>query len=155
MTLVQAIILGIVQGLTEFLPISSTAHLRVVPAMLGWSDPGAAFSAVIQLGTLLAVLIYFYRDIVRIATGTLRGPGNADGKLGLMIAVGTIPVVILGLLFKHNIETNLRSLYVIASATIGLAVVLVAAEFLEKRRQRLRGIDDLGWVDAVVVGCAQ
>ena len=150
MTLWQAIVLGIVQGLTEFLPISSTAHLRIVPTLLGWNDPGAAFTAVIQLGTLVAVLVYFRHDIVSIVRGVFRGE-----QLGWMIAVGTVPVVALGLLFKHNIETNLRSLYVIALAMIGLALVLALAEWVVRRREKLRGLEQVGWLDAIVVGCAQ
>jgi undecaprenyl-diphosphatase len=150
MTLWQAIVLGIVQGLTEFLPISSTAHLRIIPALCGWDDPGAAFTAVIQLGTLVAVFAYFRHEIVAITRGLFRGE-----KLGWMIAVGTVPVVICGLLFKHSIETNLRSLYIIASAMIGLAVVLALAEFVERRRKLLRGMKQVGWLDAIVVGCSQ
>ncbi|HUK82151.1 MAG TPA: undecaprenyl-diphosphatase UppP [Verrucomicrobiae bacterium] len=150
MTLWQSIVLGIVQGLTEFLPISSTAHLRIVPALLGWSDPGAAFTAVIQLGTLVAVFAYFRHDIVSITRGVFRGD-----KLGWMIAVGTIPVVIFGLLFKHDIETSLRSLYVIAGAMIGLALVLAVAEWFESRRKALRELEQVAWLDAIVVGCAQ
>src|SRR5882762_6704414 len=148
MTLWQAIVLGIVQGLTEFLPISSTAHLRIIPALLGWQDPGAAFTAVIQLGTLVAVLAYFARDIVAITRDTLTG----KSQMGWMIVVGTIPVVVLGLLFKHHIEHTLRSLYVIASAMIGLALVLALAEWLGKQR---RTMGQVGWLDAIVVGCAQ
>jgi undecaprenyl-diphosphatase len=150
MTLWQSIVLGIIQGLTEFLPISSTAHLRIVPALLGWSDPGAAFTAVIQLGTLIAVFVYFWRDIVAIIVGALRGE-----KFGWMIAAGTVPVVVFGLLFKQQIETTLRSLYVIAGALIGLALLLALAERVIRRRQRLRGMKELGWLDAIVVGCAQ
>jgi undecaprenyl-diphosphatase len=151
MTLWQAIVLGIVQGLTEFLPVSSTAHLRIVPALLGWQDPGAAFTAVIQLGTLVAVLAYFAREITGITRDTLTGKGT----LGWMIAVGTLPVVVLGLLFKHHIEHTLRSLYVIAFAMIGLALVLALAEWFETRRKALRGMGEVGWLDAIVVGCAQ
>src|ERR1043166_3113592 len=151
MTLWRAIVLGVVQGLSEFLPISSTAHLRIVPALLGWSDPGAAFTAVIQLGTLVAVFAYFARDIVGITRDTLSG----RSALGWMIAIGTVPVVVLGLLFKHHIEHTLRSLYVIAGAMIGLALILAIAEWLESRRKALRGLGQIGWSDAIVVGCAQ
>ena len=150
MTIWQSIVLGLIQGLTEFLPISSTAHLRIVPALLGWDDPGAAFTAVIQLGTLVAVLAYFRRDIMAITRGAFRGE-----KLGWMIAAGTVPVVVLGLLFKHRIETSLRSLYVIAGAMIGLALVLALAEWVTKRRDKHRGLEQVGWFDAIVVGCAQ
>jgi undecaprenyl-diphosphatase len=151
MTLWQAIILGIIQGLTEFLPVSSTAHLRIIPALLGWQDPGAAFTAVIQLGTLVAVLVYFAREIASITRDTLTGKGT----LGWMIAVGTVPVVVLGLLFKYHIESTLRSLYVVAFAMIGLALVLALAEWFESRRKALRGMGEVGWLDAIVVGCAQ
>ncbi len=172
MTLWQAIILGIVQGLTEFLPISSTAHLRIIPALLGWADPGAAFTAVIQLGTLVAVLTYFARDIAGIVKGmcgcsrpapsgrdealtATERRGYNEARLGWMIVVGTIPVVVLGLLFKHHVESTLRSLYVIAFAMIGLALVLALAEWFESRRKALRGMGEVVWLDAIVVGCAQ
>jgi undecaprenyl-diphosphatase len=100
MTILQAIVLGIIQGLTEFLPISSTAHLRIIPALLGWEDPGAAFTAVIQIGTLGAVLTYFYQDIWRMSSAMLKGVrtgqvlGTQDAKMGVMILVGTIPIVV-------------------------------------------------------------
>ncbi len=155
MTLWQATVLGLIQGLTEYLPVSSTAHLRIIPAFLGWGDPGAAFTAVIQLGTLAAVIIYFARDIVQIIKGSLRGISTPEGKLGWMIAGGTVPVVVFGLMFKKHIEHNWRSLYVIAGAMIGLAIVLGIAEWFEKRRQRLRAMDELGWLDAIVVGLFQ
>ncbi|MGA2139189.1 MAG: undecaprenyl-diphosphate phosphatase [Verrucomicrobiia bacterium] len=165
MTLSQAIVLGIVQGLTEFLPVSSTAHLRIVPALLGWNDPGAAFTAVIQLGTLVAVLLYFSSDITAMTRGVVGGLRDGkpletpEAKMGWMIVVGTVPVVIFGLLFKEHIETTLRSLYIIAGAMIALAVVLMLAEWRVRRRQRqghaLREMKGLGWADAIVVGCAQ
>ena len=166
MTLGQAIVLGIVQGLTEFLPISSTAHLYVVPQLLGWAKPDTAFVAVIQLGTLAAVFAYFARDIAAITRqllpsgAPLCGVGNTvrstyNPQLGWMIALGTVPVVVLGLLFKEQIETTLTSLYVIAGAMIGLAFVLALAEWLTRRRAALRGMERVGWWDAVVVGFAQ
>lgn len=175
MTLGQAIVLGIVQGLTEFLPVSSTAHLYLVPQLLGWGKPDTAFVAVIQLGTLAAVFAYFARDIAAITKASLAsvfgsgrpalsGPGGEgtaverrgyNPQLGWMIALGTVPVVVLGLLFKKQIETTLTSLYVIACAMIVLAVVLAIAEWLTKRRQTLRGIEQVGWCDAMVVGFAQ
>jgi len=165
MTLLQAIVLGIVQGLTEFLPISSTAHLRLAPALLGWSDPGAAFSAVIQLGTLLAVLIYFGRDIGRIGSATARSLFDAEvrssvpARQGWMIVVGTVPIVVCGLLLKHQIETTLRSLYVICAALIALAILLAVAEGVVSYRRRLnqpfRTIDGITWFDALTMGVAQ
>ena len=148
MTIWQAIVLGIIQGLTEYLPVSSTAHLYVVPQLLGWAKPSTAFVAVIQLGTLVAVFAYFRRDIVTITRETLAG----KSQLGWMIAVGTIPVVVFGLLFKQQIETTLTGLYVIAGAMIGLALLLALAEWLGKRQ---RTLEQVRWFDAIAVGCAQ
>ncbi|NTU44620.1 MAG: undecaprenyl-diphosphatase UppP [Chlorobiaceae bacterium] len=165
MTLIEAITLGIVQGLTEFLPISSSAHLRIVPALAGWSDPGAAFSAIVQIGTLVAVLIYFRRDIFSIAgaviKGILRGKPleSREAKMGWMIAAGTIPIVVLGLLFKTEIETSLRSLYWISGALIGLALVLSLAEAKIRKRLEsdlpLKSMDRIGWKEALLIGLAQ
>ena len=165
MSLLQALVLGVIQGLTEFLPISSTAHLRVVPAFLGWDDPGAAFTAVIQIGTLVAVVAYFWSDIVRLARAWLLGLtagkplASPDAKLAWMIAVGTIPIVVCGLTFQKQIKSELRSLYVIAAAAIALALVLMLAEGWLKRRLRQgqapRTMPVLNWTDALVVGLAQ
>jgi len=165
LSLFEAIVLGIVQGLTEFLPISSSAHLRIVPALVGWNDPGAAFTAIIQIGTLVAVLAYFRRDIVRIGRawtlGIVRGRplADLDARLGWMMIAGTIPIVVCGLAFKDAIETTLRSLYVVASALIVLALVLAAAEIFMRWRiragQRLRHLDEITWRDALVMGAAQ
>jgi undecaprenyl-diphosphatase len=161
----EAIILGIVQGLTEFLPISSSAHLRVVPELFGWADRGAAFTAVIQCGTLAAVLAYFREDIARIgqawALGIVRRqPGhNLDARMGWMMIAGTVPIVVCGLVFKEQIETTLRSLYVVAGAMIGLALLLALAETQVKRRAqagaRQKQLDDITWSDALVTGLAQ
>jgi undecaprenyl-diphosphatase len=160
-----AILLGIVQGLTEFLPISSTAHLRIVPALIGEDDPGAAFSAVIQIGTLAAVLAYFRRDIFRIGvawfaeTGRGRFAASHDGRMGWMMIVATLPIVVLGLAFKDAITGELRSLYVIAAALIALALLLVVAERYVLRRAAkglpVKTLDDVGWTDAIAVGFAQ
>jgi undecaprenyl-diphosphatase len=161
----QAIILGIIQGLTEFLPISSTAHLRIVPALFSWDDPGAAFTAVIQIGTLVAVLVYFARDIRRITGAMLKGIaggrpfGSRDAWLGWMIGLGTIPIVVCGLLFKEAIETTLRSLYVISASMIALALILMLAEMLNKLRERrgmqLKDSTELKWWEVLLVGFAQ
>src|SRR3954464_2083262 len=124
MDALQAIVLGIVQGLTEFLPISSTAHLRIVPAFLGWEDPGAAFTAVIQLGTMAAVVLYFRADLWRIARAwlaSLRDPrrrGELAARLGWYLVLGTIPIAIFGLAFKDEIENGARDLYVIGTTLI-------------------------------------
>ncbi len=161
----QALILGIVQGLTEFLPISSTAHLRVVPALLGWPDPGAPFTAVIQIGTLVAVLAYFRDDIVRIAKAWTLGlvkrrpVATLEARLGWMMILATVPIVVCGLLFQDQIENQLRSLYVVAAAAIGLAIVLGIAEATLMHRQRqgvpLKQLEDVTWTDSIVTGLAQ
>ncbi len=165
MSWIRSVVLGIVQGLTEFLPISSTAHLRVIPALLGWEDPGAAFTAVIQAGTLAAVLIYFSSDIRRLAAdwfGGLRSGsplGTTNAKLAWMIIVGTIPIVVCGVIFEEYIEDHWRSLYVISGAAIGLAILLIFAEAFLRRRVRsgrgLKTLSDIRWADAVAVGAAQ
>src|SRR3954465_9506113 len=119
MSALQAIVLGLVQGLTEFLPISSSGHLRIVPALFGWGDPGAAFTAVIQLGTMAAVLLYFRADLRRIARAwlqSLRDParrGALGGGVGWYLLLGPIPVRVLGLAFKAPIETKFRNLELI------------------------------------------
>jgi undecaprenyl-diphosphatase len=154
----HAIVLGIVQGLTEFLPVSSTAHLRIVPAFLGWDDPGSAFTAVVQLGTMLAVLIYFRADLWRIAKAWLAAlrdrtrQGELDVRMGWYIILGTIPISIVGLAFKHPIETGARSLYLIGAALIVLGFVLLYAEH---RATRTRGLDDIRRRDGVLIGVAQ
>src|SRR6185436_8531345 len=122
-----AALMGLVQGLTEFIPISSTAHLRVVPALLGQPDPGAAYTAVIQLGTLLAVLAYFSKDLAHLPVAMIRDSGSFEGRLPWLLAAGTVTIVVAGLLLKKHIEGDLRSLYVIASALIvvGIAMAVI------------------------------
>jgi len=158
MGLLRAIVLGVVQGVTEFLPISSTAHLRIVPELLGWPDAGAAYTAMIQLGTVAAVVVYFWGDLVRLTRaffqGLLRGAPFAtqDARLAWFVLAGTLPVAVLGLLFKRDIETSLRSLYVIASAMVGLALVLLLAE---RMARHTRTLADMRWPDAIVIGLCQ
>lgn len=160
MSILEAVILGIVQGLTEFIPISSSAHLRIVPALLGWGDRGAATTAVIQLGTLIAVIVYFFRDIVGMTTAFFRGLATRrpfaepESRLAWFVIVGTIPIVILGLTFKHFIETTARNLYINATMLIVMALLLWAAEAFVARHQR-RGMEDLTMGDAVAVGLGQ
>jgi undecaprenyl-diphosphatase len=154
----EAIVLGIVQGLTEFLPISSTAHLRIVPAFAGWEDPGAAFTAVVQLGTMAAVLLYFREDLWRIARASLaalrdrEARKSLDARLGLYIVLGTIPIGIFGLIFKDQIENGARDLTLIGCTLIALGLVLLAAEKVATHR---RGLDDLNGRDGVIIGLAQ
>jgi undecaprenyl-diphosphatase len=157
-TFFQAIVLGVTQGLTEFLPISSTAHLRIVPAFAGWHDPGAAFTAVVQLGTMAAVLIYFRADLWRIARTwllSLRRPelrGELDARMGWYLVIGTIPVAIFGFAFKNPIEHGARDLYVIGSALIVFGLVLLAADRVGRRR---RSLEEINTRDGVFIGLAQ
>jgi len=157
-TAFQAIVLGIVQGLTEFLPISSTGHLRIVPAFLGWEDPGAAFTAVTQLGTLTAVLLYFREDLWRIATTwlrSLRDPelrSTLDARMGWYIGLGTIPIAIFGFIFKDQIEEGARSLYLIGTTLIVLGLLLLLAEKVATHERPLERINRR---DAIVIGFAQ
>jgi undecaprenyl-diphosphatase len=156
--LFQAVILGIVQGLTEFLPISSSGHLRIVPAMVGWDDPGAAFTAVIQLGTMAAVVLYFWGDLIRIARAwlaSLRDPGRRaelDARMGWYLIWGTVPIVIFGFAFSHQIETGARSLYLIGTTLIVLGLLLLVAE---KVSSRDRPVESITRRDAIVIGFAQ
>lgn len=158
MSLLEAVVLGLIQGITEFLPISSTAHLRIVPALLGWDDPGAAYSAVIQLGTTAAVILYFARDLARLGLAALKALfagqpfGTQDARLAWYVVLGTIPVAVLGVLLKKRIETSFRSLYVIAFALILLALVLLV---VERVAQHKKSLETLGWKDALVVGLCQ
>ena len=154
----EAIVLGIVQGLTEFLPISSTAHLRIVPAFVGWPDPGAAFTAVTQLGTMAAVLLYFRADLWRIARAWLLSlrdralRSEPDARLGWYILLGTIPIAVFGYAFKDQIETGARNLYLIGTALIALGLVMAVADRIGTRT---REVTDVKATDGAVIGVAQ
>jgi undecaprenyl-diphosphatase len=157
-SVLEAIILGITQGLTEFLPISSTAHLRIVPAFAGWEDPGAAFTAVTQLGTMAAVLLYFREDLLRISRAwlrSLRDPAvrhELDARIGWYIVIGTIPIAIFGLIFHNQIEDGARDLYLIGSALIVLGLLLLVAERVAKHD---RPIEKITTRDGIAIGMAQ
>ncbi len=158
MTMFESLILGLVQGVTEFLPISSTAHLRIVPALLRWPDPGAAYTAVLQWGSLLAVIGYFLPDLLRMLQAALaylrdrsKPPAPAAREL-LYLVVGTMPACVAGVLFRHAIEGSFRSLWVIASALIVVALLLAV---VERRARHVRAFEDIGLRDALIIGCAQ
>jgi undecaprenyl-diphosphatase len=157
----QVVVLAIVQGLTEFLPVSSSGHLAIVSRLFFADDAGASFTAVTQLGTELAVLVYFARDIWRIGKAWFRGlfagrrptaHRNADYRMGWYVIIGTIPICIVGLLFKDEIRTGVRNLWVIATALVVFSAVIALAEWLGRQA---RHADQLNWRDAVVVGVAQ
>ncbi len=156
--LLKAVVLGTIQGLTEFLPISSSAHLRIFPELFGWGDPGAAFTAVIQIGTELAVLIYFRKDIWRIASAWVRSlfqpqwRGHFDARMGWFIIVGSLPIVVLGVLLKDLIEKDFRNLWITATALVVMGVVLGFADRMSKNN---RGIGTLTLRDSVLMGLAQ
>lgn len=178
MSLIEAIVLGLVQGLAEFLPISSSAHLIIVPWLLGWESPGLAFDAALHLGTLTAVLAYFWRDLLRMALAlpralahpiaTLRGPDSEqpesaddpDGRLALLLIIGTVPGAVAGLLGANAIEamyhadggTSNVAIVAIAVALMALAAVLLLAERLAKH---VRPLDSTRLPDALVIGAAQ
>lgn len=156
---IKSIFLGIVQGLTEFLPISSTAHLRIVPSLLNWEDPGTAFSAVIQIGTMFAVVIYFWKDLIKIYGEFLKAVFSGmkfesyESKLGLWILVGTIPICIFGLLFKKPIEDGMvRNLYIVAFYLIFFGIMLLVSEMFAKQNRTLTNINAL---DVLLIGLAQ
>ena len=153
----EAVVLGVVQGLTEFLPISSSAHLRIVGEAFGWDDPGAAFTAITQIGTELAVLLYFRRDIARIIVawlGSLAGrrKGDPDARMGWLIIVGSIPIVVLGLLFQDDIETTLRDLRIVAIALVAFSLILYWADRVGAKKREL---DHLTVGHGIAFGFAQ
>ncbi|MBI4510106.1 MAG: undecaprenyl-diphosphatase UppP [Deltaproteobacteria bacterium] len=152
MTTWFAILLGVVQGATEFLPISSTAHLRIAPAILGLADPGAAFTAVIQLGTLAAVILYFRRDLVAMFRAVVSDRRSRHGRLALFIVAGTVPIGVAGIALKHVVTGEARSLHVVATALILVAVVMWIAD---RGGRQERGLDSLRLADALLIGVAQ
>ena len=165
-TYLQALILGLVQGVTEFLPVSSTAHMRVLPALLhhynsSWpNDTGAAFSAIVQLGPIVGIIAYFRKDLARYVAGVLRSlklgqlfpTGDTDARLGWYAIFGTVPLVIAGLKFEKQVDGEYRNLYFIAGALILLALILLAAELTSKRTRKL---ESLTFGEAMGVGLAQ
>ena len=158
--LLQAVVLGTLQGLTEFLPISSSAHLRILPELLGWEggDPGAAFTAVIQIGTELAVLLYFREDIWRIGSTWVRSlfqaefRGHLDARMGWFIIVGSLPIVLLGVALKDVIEEDFRSLWIVGCTLVVFGVLLGLADRLGRNEKEIKR---LTLRDAVLMGLAQ
>lgn len=148
-----AALLGVVQGLTEFIPVSSTGHLRIAPELLGQPDPGAAFSAVIQLGTLLAVIGYFARDFfVTMPRAFFTDRSSYEGRLPIYIALGTVPIVIAGLTLKDFVTGDARSLYVVASMLIAVGVIFFVAEYAGTKERLASSIT---LFDAMLIGLAQ
>lgn len=155
----EAAFLGLIQGLTEFLPVSSSAHLRIIgPLLPSGTDPGAAFTAIVQIGTELAVLLYFRKDIVRIASAWLKALFNPalrkdpDVRLGWLVILGSFPIAILGLVFQNAIETYLRNLYITASMLIIFGLILGVAD---RYATQQRSLDQMSWRDGIFFGFAQ
>lgn len=158
MTAVEAVVLGLLQGLTEFLPVSSTAHLRIAPELAGWDDPGAAFTAITQLGTLVAVVVYFRRDLGRIArtwAESLRCParrGELDARMGWYVLIATVPIGVVGWLLDDHVEDGARDMRLVAWSLILFGLVLLAADRLGRRD---RPFERITTRDGVIVGLAQ
>lgn len=159
MGFIEALVLGIVQGLTEFLPISSSGHLRIVPAIAGWDDPGAAFTAVIQIGTMAAVLIYFRHELWGVTRDWTRATlkfgepvDRQNVRLGWYLGLGTLPIIFFGLLFSDQIENEARNLYIIGTTLIVLGLLLGLADHLAKHE---RSIDRITRKDVAIIGFAQ
>ncbi|WP_330237925.1 undecaprenyl-diphosphate phosphatase [Streptomyces sp. NBC_00525] len=166
----ESFVLGLVQGLTEFLPISSSAHLRLTAAFADWQDPGAAFTAITQIGTEAAVLIYFRKDIARIVSAWFRSltdrsmRGDHDAKMGWLVIVGSIPIGVLGLTFQDQIEGPFRDLRLIATTLIGMGIVLGVADRLAARDEKggrhragkeRKTLRELGVKDGLIYGFCQ
>lgn len=157
MSWLQVVVLSILQGLTEFLPVSSSGHLAIASRVFFTDDAGASFTAVSQLGTEAAVLVFFAKDIVRIIrawfAGLFRsGERNADYWLGWWVIIGTIPISVVGLLFKDEIRTGARNLWLVATAMIVFSFVIAAAEYVGRQTRR---VEQLTWKDSVIIGFSQ
>ncbi|WP_134322730.1 undecaprenyl-diphosphate phosphatase [Cumulibacter soli] len=154
----HSIVLGIIQGLTEFLPISSSGHISIAGNVLGWGDPGAAYTAVLQIGTELAVVLYFWRDIWTIGSGWVRGVFSKAArreptwKQGWFIIIGSMPIVVVGLLFEDYIDNEFRNLWVIGTTLIVLGIALGLAE---RYARKVKPIEDLTLKHAILYGAAQ
>jgi undecaprenyl-diphosphatase len=158
MPLIQVIVLGLVQGITEFLPISSTAHLALVPWLFGWKDPGLTFDIALHAGTLAAILVYFYRDWVQVIVQGFGFRYNGDSQLRQnrmllwLMAAATVPVGVVGIIFKEQAETTWRNPNVIAAMMIGVGIILWLAEYMG---QRQKDLSRLNTTDALTIGFAQ
>jgi undecaprenyl-diphosphatase len=153
----KAVLLGVIQGLTEFLPVSSTAHLRIIPSFFGWADIGASYTAVMQVGTMIAIIIYFWRDLMNMTKSTLtsirtKDWSARDTRLLLMIILGTVPIVILGFLLKDFIRHEFRNMYIVSASLIFFSIVLFISEKVTKKTVT---IEKLGFIDALFVGFFQ
>lgn len=155
--ILKAILLGVVQGLTEFLPVSSTAHLRIIPSFFGWGDIGASYTAVIQVGTMIAIILYFRSDLMNMAKAMMlslktRDFNSKDTRLLIMIIIGTVPIVIAGFLLKDLIRHQFRNMYIVAASLIFFSIILLIADRFTKKKVDLNSIT---YKDGIIVGIFQ
>ena len=152
MNVLQAVVLGVVQGLGEFLPISSSAHLVTVPWLFNWPDPGLMFDVALHLGTMLAVIAYFWRELLEIVYFGLTQPHSRDGRLFWYLAVASVPGALLGYLFEEQAETIFRNPLLIAGTLTAMGLILWWADM---RGRKTRRLEDLSWTDSILVGISQ
>ena len=155
--ILKAILLGVVQGLTEFLPVSSTAHLRIIPTFFGWGDIGASYTAVIQVGTMIAIILYFRNDLMNMTRAMMlsiktKDFKSKDTRLLIMIIIGTIPIVIAGFLLKDLIRHQFRNMYIVAASLIFFSIILMIADRFTKKKVDLNSIS---YKDGIIVGIFQ
>ncbi len=156
--IIKAVVYGIIQGFFAWLPVSSVAHVKIVPVLLGWEDPGAAYSAVLQMGTMVAVLMYFYSDLRRIIVSFFKAlrdkdfKNNHDARLFIYIILGTIPIIIFGVLFQKQIKTEFRSMYVMAAGLIVFGILLYISEKMSKIN---RTVENVTLKDSIIIGLMQ
>ncbi len=155
--ILKAILLGVVQGLTEFLPVSSTAHLRIIPSFFGWGDIGASYTAVIQVGTMIAIILYFRIDMMNMTKAMMlslktRDFDSKDTRLLIMIIIGTIPIVIAGFLLKDLIRHQFRNMYIVAASLIFFSIILLIADRFTKKKV---DINSITYKDGIIVGIFQ
>lgn len=155
--ILKAILLGVVQGLTEFLPVSSTAHLRIIPSFFGWGDIGASYTAVIQVGTMIAIILYFRIDLMNMTKAMMlslktRDFDSKDTRLLIMIIIGTIPIVIAGFLLKDLIRHQFRNMYIVAASLIFFSIILLIADRFTKKKV---DINSITYKDGIIVGIFQ
>lgn len=156
--IIKAVILGIIQGVTEFLPISSTAHLRIIPAFFGWKDIGSGYTAVMQIGTMLAIIIYFWKDLTGMVAAFVGSLGSKDfetnphTRLFIQVMFGTIPILIFGYLLRHIIDNQFRSMYIIAGTMVLFSIVIAIAEKVSKKNVV---IEKITIKDSIIIGLFQ
>ena len=155
--ILKAVLLGVVQGLTEFLPVSSTAHLRIIPSFFGWGDIGASYTAVIQVGTMIAIILYFRNDLMNMTKSMLlsiktRDFKSNDTRLLIMIIIGTIPIVIFGFVLKDLIRNQFRNMYIVAASLIFFSIILYIADRVTKKQ---KDISKLSNADGFIIGLFQ